>query len=137
MVQRGAFREDLYYRLQVVPLEIPPLRNRREDILPLAMQFIARTCTEHSCGPCSLTTEVLDRLLEYRWPGNVRELENAIERAVLLAEGQPRIDLQALPPELRGSPADPPPSDGVLPLAHVHHVRVQPAIPQGDPDLPL
>src|SRR6266852_2540339 len=101
MVRDRTFRKDLFYRLRVVPLEVAPLTERREDILPLARQFIGRACKEHSCGPCSLSTEVLDLLMTHDWPGNVRELENAIERAVLLAEGKPRIEIGDLPPEIR------------------------------------
>ncbi|MCC7542610.1 MAG: sigma 54-interacting transcriptional regulator [Deltaproteobacteria bacterium] len=101
LARAGAFRRDLYYRLRVVPIEVPPLRERPDDILPLARAFIARTCRENACGPCSLSSDVLDALAAYPWPGNVRELENAIERAVVLAEGQPRIELGDLPPELR------------------------------------
>ncbi|MBI4512206.1 MAG: sigma-54-dependent Fis family transcriptional regulator [Deltaproteobacteria bacterium] len=104
MVSERTFRKDLFYRLKVVPLELPPLRRRREDILPLARQFISRSCKEHSCGPCSLGPDVVDLLIAYDWPGNVRELENAIERAVLLAEGKPRIEPGDLPPEIRGQP---------------------------------
>lgn len=104
MVREQTFRKDLFYRLRVIPLEVPPLRERREDVLPLARQFIGRACSEHSCGPCSLSTEVLDLLMIYDWPGNVRELENAIERAVLLAEGKPKIEPGDLPPEIRGNP---------------------------------
>ncbi len=102
LVREKKFRKDLYYRLRVVPLEIPPLRERREDVLPLAREFIARTCEENACGPCSLSSDVLDSLLAYDWPGNVRELENAIERAVILAEDQPAVRVQDLPPEIRG-----------------------------------
>jgi two-component system response regulator HydG len=102
MVDAGSFRADLFYRLRVVPLEIPPLRERVEDILPLARQFIARVCTQNACGPCALRPKTLDLLVAYPWPGNVRELENAIERAVLLAEGQPTIEPSDLPPEVRG-----------------------------------
>jgi transcriptional regulator with PAS, ATPase and Fis domain len=101
MVRERAFRKDLYYRLHVLPLEVPPLRERKEDLLALARQFIARACTEYSCGPCALSPAVLDLLLAYDWPGNVRELENAIERAVVLAEGKPRIEPADLPPEIR------------------------------------
>jgi len=101
LVRSGAFRKDLFYRLRVIPLELPPLRERLDDILPLARLFIARTCRENACGPCALSSEVLDALCAYSWPGNVRELENAIERAVVLAEGQPRIELGDLPAELR------------------------------------
>ncbi len=101
MVEAGTFRADLFYRLRVVPLEIPPLRDRPEDVLPLARQFIARVCAQNQCGPCSLRPRTLDLLVAYQWPGNVRELENAIERAVLLAEGQPAIEPADLPPEVR------------------------------------
>lgn len=101
MVAEKTFRKDLYYRLRVVPIEVPPLRARREDILPLARQIIGRSCSEHACGPCALSTEVLDLFLAYGWPGNVRELENAIERAVLLAEDRPKIEASDLPPEIR------------------------------------
>ena len=101
LVAEKVFRKDLYYRLRVVPLQVPPLRERREDLLPLCRAFIARTCTENSCGPCALSSEVLDLLCAYDWPGNVRELENAIERAVILAENQPTIRPDDLPPEVR------------------------------------
>lgn len=107
MVEAKTFRKDLYYRLRVVPLELPVLRDRRDDLLPLVRQFIARTCKENSCGPCSLSSEVLDTLGRYAWPGNVRELENAIERAVVLAEGQPHIEVSDLPPEVRDGGGEP------------------------------
>src|SRR5512133_2241060 len=87
-VRQGVFREDLYYRLSVVPIELPPLRDRRQDILPLAQHFIrkyneenGRRVSEH------IAPEVLSLLENYSWPGNVRELENAIERAVVIAPG--------------------------------------------------
>jgi len=105
--------EGSFLSIPVIPLELPPLRDRRDDILPLGRQFIARTCEQNSCGPCALSSGVLDALYAYAWPGNVRELENAIERAVMLAEGQPKIELGDLPPEIRApaprtdSPAEP------------------------------
>ncbi len=105
MVREGTFREDLFYRLRVVPIELPPLRERPEDIPRLARHFIARTCATHHCGPCHLSPKVHDVLMRYPWPGNVRELENAIERAVVLAEGQPEIRVEDLPPEVRGQEA--------------------------------
>jgi len=87
-VRQGVFREDLYYRLSVVPIELPPLRDRRQDILPLAQHFVrkyneenGRQVSEH------VNPEVLSLLENYSWPGNVRELENAIERAVVIAPG--------------------------------------------------
>ncbi len=113
LVDAGGFRKDLFYRLQVIPLELPPLRERLDDILPLARQFIDKTCKQNACGPCALSSDVLDALHAYAWPGNVRELENVIERAVVLAEGQPKIELGDLPPEIRapatrkGEPAEP------------------------------
>jgi two-component system response regulator HydG len=125
MVAERRFRKDLFYRLRVVALELPPLRQRMEDLLPLARQFIARTCRENACGPCSLSSEVLDALARYSWPGNIRELENAIERAVILAEGQPRIEVSDLPPEVRGQVVT---SDVVneqiLPLAEVERRHI-------------
>ena len=80
----GRFREDLYYRLNVVPIPLPPLRERREDILPLARTSSAR----HAERPLALSAEAEARLLAHDWPGNVRELENAIERAAILARGE-------------------------------------------------
>jgi DNA-binding NtrC family response regulator len=126
MVSERSFRKDLLYRLKVVPLEVPLLRERREDILPLARQFIGRACKEHSCGPCSLSTEVLDRFMAYDWPGNVRELENTIERAVLLAEGKPRIEPGDLPPEIRGQPTASrvSPQDQILTLEEIERRHI-------------
>ncbi|MEA2176558.1 MAG: hypothetical protein QOD00_4150 [Blastocatellia bacterium] len=99
-VRQGTFREDLYYRLSVVPIELPPLRDRREDILPLIQHFIrkyneenGRQVSEH------IAPEVLALLEAYSWPGNVRELENTVERAVVIAPG-PEITLQCLRPEI-------------------------------------
>ena len=99
-VRQGGFREDLYYRLAVVPIELPPLRDRVEDILPLAQHFIqkyneenAREVSEH------MAPEVLALLESYSWPGNVRELENTIERAVVIAPGN-EISKECLRPEI-------------------------------------
>src|SRR6185369_7941187 len=82
-VKAGRFREDLFYRLNVVELNIPPLRERPEDILPLASQFI----TEFTHGRARFSATVTDCLERYAWPGNVRELRNAMERAALLSQG--------------------------------------------------
>lgn len=85
-VKQGTFREDLYYRLSVVPIELPPLRDRREDILPLAQHFIRKFNAENGRTVSeNIPPEVLALLENYYWPGNVRELENAIERAVVIA----------------------------------------------------
>jgi DNA-binding NtrC family response regulator len=86
MVAQGQFREDLYYRLNVVTIDMPPLRERKEDILPLAMWFIRRFGSELKKKLDGCDTEAQKMLMRYNWPGNIRELENAIERAALLAE---------------------------------------------------
>ncbi|HEX6966723.1 MAG TPA: sigma-54 dependent transcriptional regulator [Gemmatimonadaceae bacterium] len=86
-VRRREFREDLYFRLNVIPLEIPPLRSRREDILPLARHFLARFAEEYDVREPTLTAGAERSLLIRPWPGNVRELRNAMERAVLLSDG--------------------------------------------------
>jgi transcriptional regulator with PAS, ATPase and Fis domain len=127
MVRARAFRKDLYYRLKVVALEVPPLRARRDDVLPLAHAFVRRNCDLYHCGPCSLSARALDRLLEYPWPGNVRELEHAMERAVVLAEGKPRIEEGDLPPEILTGGEIPPTDDALLSLAEMerrHILRV-------------
>lgn len=87
-VEEGAFREDLFYRLNVISINLPPLRDRREDILPLAQHFIRKYTEEnHRQISDQLSPEVLSLLEAYNWPGNVRELENVIERAVIIARG--------------------------------------------------
>src|SRR6185436_12426464 len=86
MVASGHFREDLYYRLNVVAVETPPLRERKDDILPLAMHFCRRFGSELKKRLDGLDNDAQKLLVRYNWPGNIRELENAIERAALLAE---------------------------------------------------
>ncbi len=88
MVQSGQFREDLYYRLNVVSIEMPPLRERKDDIVPLANTFIRRFSAELKKKIDGLEPEAQKLLMRYNWPGNIRELENTIERAMLLAEGR-------------------------------------------------
>ena len=100
-IEAGRFREDLYYRLDVVRLEIPPLRARKTDIPALAAHFLARFGEENGREVEGFTDEAMGQLLRYPWPGNVRELENAVERAVVMSEG-PRIGGAELP---HGSPA--------------------------------
>ena len=87
MVEAGTFREDLYYRLNVVTIEMPPLRERKEDIAALADFFIRRFAGELKKKIDGLEPDALKLLMRYNWPGNIRELENAIERAMLLADG--------------------------------------------------
>ena len=99
-VRQGSFREDLYYRLAVVPIELPPLRDRLEDILPLAQHFIQKYNEENSREVSEqMAPEVLALLESYSWPGNVRELENTIERAVVIAPGN-EISKECLRPEI-------------------------------------
>jgi transcriptional regulator with PAS, ATPase and Fis domain len=86
-IQRGEFREDLYYRLGVFEIHLPPLRERPEDILELADIFLAEIGASVGRPAAGISREAKDQLLAYRWPGNVRELRNAIERAVILADG--------------------------------------------------
>ena len=99
-VKQGSFRDDLYYRLNVIPLNLPPLRERVEDILPLIMFFLRKDCKEMKRSLMSLAKEALEALELYHWPGNVRELENIVERTVALTEGN-QITLDDLPTAIR------------------------------------
>ena len=101
-VRGGRFREDLYYRLNVVQIRVPPLRERREDVLPLADHFLRRFAAEHGRAMPRLSADAKRRLSEYWCPGNVRELENLIERAVTLSTGE-EVTVDALPAILRGT----------------------------------
>ena len=103
-VLEGQFREDLYYRLRVVPLRIPPLRERREDIEPLARHLLSRVNRRHDRS-VRLAPDAMRALLRYNWPGNVRELENALEYAVAVSRGQ-TLHVQDLPLEITGSEPD-------------------------------
>jgi DNA-binding NtrC family response regulator len=100
-VARREFRRDLYYRLNVVNIAIPPLRDRRDDILPLARLFVERYAAAQGKDIRAISAEALNLLTAYPWPGNVRELENVIERAVVLAN-RDRITVAELPPAVRG-----------------------------------
>ncbi len=99
-VAEKKFREDLYYRLNVVELAVPPLRRRREDILPLARLLLAEAGIQMKRAVDGMTAPAADQLLGYAWPGNVRELANAMERAVAVAKSN-RVDIEDLPPEVR------------------------------------
>ena len=88
MVAAGQFREDLYYRLNVVSIEMPPLRERKDDIVPLANSFIRRFSAELKKKIDGIDNDAQKLLMRYNWPGNIRELENTIERAMLLTEGR-------------------------------------------------
>jgi DNA-binding NtrC family response regulator len=110
-IEKRRFREDLYYRLNVIPIEVPPLRRRKEDIPLLVDHFLARLNEEKGRNVEGIAPAALDRLLEYEWPGNVRELENLIERVVVL-RGKGLVDVDDLPPPLRRAAPTP---DIVLP----------------------
>ncbi len=101
-VEAGRFRQDLYYRLNVVELHVPALRQRREDVLPLARILLAEAGERMHRHVSALTSSAADQLLHYAWPGNVRELENAMERAVALCAGE-RVELEDLPLEVRSA----------------------------------
>ncbi|MDZ7663346.1 sigma-54 dependent transcriptional regulator [Thiohalophilus sp.] len=110
LVEEGRFRRDLFYRLNVYPIELPPLRERREDIAPLAERFMLRYARELARDVRGFSAGTLDALQGYDWPGNVRELENIVQRAVVLANGE-HIERHHLPRELiagsSASPSDP------------------------------
>ncbi len=99
-VSSGRFREDLYYRLNVIQLRVPPLRDRRDDIPLLAAHFLERFAKKNHKPVAGFSSDAQDALVGYDWPGNVRELENALERAVVLCREE-RVDLQHLPPPVR------------------------------------
>jgi DNA-binding NtrC family response regulator len=103
MVEDGRFREDLYYRLHVINIFLPPLRQRKEDIPLLTQHFLEKYGEENNKPDAEITPEALDVLTDYDWPGNVRELENVIERAVVLST-RPRIDLDLIPDHIRSAP---------------------------------
>jgi DNA-binding NtrC family response regulator len=104
MVDEGRFREDLYYRLHVINIVLPPLRERKDDIPLLAHHFLEKYGTENTKTGLELTAEALDVLMEYDWPGNVRELENVIERAVVLSPSV-RIGPELIPEHIRSAPS--------------------------------
>ena len=94
VVEQGGFREDLYYRLSVFPIEVPPLRDRGEDIVQLASHFLEKACLDFGHRPLTLSRQQVSLLSRYDWPGNVRELKNVIERGVILSQGKVlRLDL--------------------------------------------
>jgi formate hydrogenlyase transcriptional activator len=100
MIREGTFREDLFYRLNVFPIEVPPLRERREDIPLLVQYFLSRLCRRMHKSITSIPRETMEALMAWDWPGNIRELENFIERAVILTPGD---TLNAPLPELASS----------------------------------
>jgi two-component system, NtrC family, nitrogen regulation response regulator NtrX len=98
LVREGTFREDLFFRLAAVPIDVPPLRERPEDIAPLLTMFLEQFCRRSGRMPMTVDTEVFERLRAYRWPGNVRELRNLAER--LSVFGADPITVEQLPPSI-------------------------------------
>jgi DNA-binding NtrC family response regulator len=126
MVQQGEFREDLYYRLNVIPIQLPPLRNRKEDVPLLVQHFLQRFAAQRqgvesrpaipeSRPTMSLSQQAMRRLMAYHWPGNVRQLENAIERAVALSGGRTQIEVSDLPTEIQSASEMPVSQEVALP----------------------
>jgi two-component system nitrogen regulation response regulator NtrX len=116
-IRKGTFREDLFFRLNVIPFQVASLRERREDIPLLARHFIAELSAEYGKRPKELTREVLDVLVAQPWPGNVRELRNIIERLVIMTPGD-RIEARHLPASLVGAgPSSSEPASASGPLA--------------------
>jgi DNA-binding NtrC family response regulator len=105
MVSEGSFREDLFYRLNVIPVQLPPLRDRREDIPLLVQHFLQKLAADSGQPVVTVSQEATRRLMAYQWPGNVRQLENAVERALAFSHGRPQIDVQDLAPEIQHEPS--------------------------------
>lgn len=127
-MEEGRFREDLYYRLNVVTLNVPPLREREEDIPLLAQHFLGMFAEKNHKKIRNITPQAMDRMLKYGWPGNVRELMNAIERAVVLARSE-YLDEEDLPPvvqdeELKSQDVTPESVPGNLPLDEVEKATI-------------
>ena len=106
MVADGTFREDLFYRLNVIPVQLPPLRERREDIPLLVQHFLQKLAGEAGRGPVTISQDALRRLMACPWPGNIRQLENACERALAFSQGRSQIDVPDLTSDLQNQPAD-------------------------------
>jgi two-component system response regulator AtoC len=117
-IESGAFRQDLYYRINVITIQLPPLRERNGDILTLANYFLRTYCQEYDRPVTPLSRRLLQFLQEYRWPGNIRELENVIRRYVVLGSEDAIINSTLLESEQDG-PSEEIPSNGVIPLKKV------------------
>jgi DNA-binding NtrC family response regulator len=114
MVAESTFREDLFYRLNVIPVQLPPLRERRDDIPLLAQHFLQKLAAETGRS-VTISQEALRRLMAFHWPGNVRQLENVVERALAFSGGRSQIDLQDLSTEIQNQPAPADSSDAWFP----------------------
>ncbi|MFH1746521.1 MAG: sigma 54-interacting transcriptional regulator [Planctomycetota bacterium] len=127
MAQRGQFREDLFYRLNVFPIHVPPLRDCREDIVPLSKYLLESAARRNRCRQSGITDEAMALLISYHWPGNVRQLQSVIERALLLAQGEP-IDEQCLPQEIIGGYVPPQEGETASSLAYAQRLMVARAL---------
>jgi two-component system, NtrC family, response regulator AtoC len=134
MVADGQFREDLFYRLNVIPVQLPPLRERKEDIPLLVHHFLDKFCAEAARSVITVSQDAMRRLMAYSWPGNVRQLENAIERGVAISAGRPQIDVADLPVEIQQAQEPALPSTVLLPengldldafIAHVERELIE------------
>jgi transcriptional regulator with GAF, ATPase, and Fis domain len=105
MVGDGSFRQDLFYRLNVIPVKLPPLRDRRDDIPLLVQHFLQKLCADLGRGIVTVSQDAMRRLMAYSWPGNVRQLENVVERALTFSQGRPQIDVADLSPEVQQADA--------------------------------
>src|SRR3954462_2716482 len=130
MVADGTFREDLFYRLNVIPVQLPPLRERREDIPLLVQHFLQKLSAESGRSTVTISQDALRRLMAYPWPGNIRQLENAIERAMAFSQGRSQIDVQDLTADIQQQtpPADSPdawfPDEGLDLARHIDGIEL-------------
>ena len=127
-VKKGNFREDLYYRLNVFPIAVPPLRDRSTDILLLANSFLLRHARKHAVDEISFSKECEIAIESHNWPGNVRELENAVERAVILAEKGKQIEADLLglnPSSLQNSQSSESQSGEILSIEEVERAHIK------------
>jgi len=125
-IQRGEFRDDLYFRLNVIPIVVPPLRERREDIPSLVQHFARRTSEEHNLRPKRFDVRALEALQRYRWRGNIRELRNTVERVMIMTAGDV-VRLEDLPQDVRGDAAARQPGTDQQPAAPVAAEAGRPA----------
>lgn len=96
-VEKGDFREDLYYRLNVIPIQVPPLKNRRDDIPPLIQHFLSKYCTDQNLQPKSISNDAMKYLMSFDWPGNIRQLSNSVEMAVALSGDNDVLNVEDFP----------------------------------------
>ncbi len=125
-VEAGRFREDLYYRINVIQIDVPPLRDRREDIPLLAAEFL-NAFSVRANRPMAFSDEVMDIFIHHEWPGNVRQLKNIIERAVVLAKGE-RITMNELPSEFLVGCQDRGMTDSIKPLKVLERQAINDAL---------